>query len=408
MTLGQSFGEILLEIAQTSIQNGNPEKAIKIYTESLHGFTEDYVIRLLKNEFVLITSEDKVSVELTDNKDIRACNKENVIVWYSWLKYKLNDIIEIVKSLNGIKRDFNECTHASILDYDINEPVIQYFGKEVARAVGIHNIAAKLIAGDSFSNLASNGENIWGELVEKVESHKGEKYQEALYFIVRYVELIRVLHKMYLCFIKSYSFLRKNNLANRPTFIEDKLEAVLETLTNFANTSKGYYHPMCNTKLYKYKEQIDDDILSTDFGKEYRRYGIIEKNIMDGYDAGWLSPDGVFYGDNGPTSSMIHLRIAEILNKGDWNGDRILEEKGWIKIHGNEVYGTFIGISSTEDFSHPYCPTEIQIKMVCDYIDKFYNGKMFTQPQIVRNTEPISTYKIRQMDKIMLHNIFGI
>ena len=66
MKLGDNLGEILLEIAQTAIQEGNPEKAVSTYTESLIGFTEDYVIKLLKNEYVLATSKDGVSVELTD------------------------------------------------------------------------------------------------------------------------------------------------------------------------------------------------------------------------------------------------------------------------------------------------------------------------------------------------------
>ena len=29
---------------------------------------------------------------------------------------------------------------------------------------------------------------------------------------------------------------------------------------------------------------------------------LLRKNILDGYDAGWLSPDGEFYGDVGEVS----------------------------------------------------------------------------------------------------------
>lgn len=46
--------------------------------------------------------------------------------------------------------------------------------------------------------------------------------------------------------------------------------------------------------------------------------------------------------------------------------------------------------------------------MICDYVDKFYNGKFYAQPQIVKHTEPISTYKLRQMDRIMLHDVFSL
>ena len=76
MKLGQNIGEILLDIAQNAIQSGNPEKSISIYTDSLNGFTEEYVIKLLKNEYVLITSKDEVSVELTDWENERIANRD--------------------------------------------------------------------------------------------------------------------------------------------------------------------------------------------------------------------------------------------------------------------------------------------------------------------------------------------
>lgn len=409
MRIGNNIGEILLEIAQTAIQDGDPRKALETYTLSLNGFTEEFVIRLLKNEYVLITSKDEVSVELTDWENERIANRDNITDWNRWMKNRLSTMMETVKALSGIQDEFEKSIRDNVLDFNIIEPVIEHFGIALAKQIGVHNIAAKLIAGDGFSDLKSNGENVWNDLCIQVEDGDAEKYQKALYFIVKYVDNIRILHKEYAGFINSCSFLLKHNLAERPSFIEMNIESVLNKLTKFADTSKGYYHPLCNTKLYEYKERINDDILSTAWGKEYRRYGIIEKNIMDGYDAGWLSPDGKFYGENGSASSLIHLRIAEQIKKGDIDCDRRLEEEGWVKIHGAEVYGCFIDMpEKTEEFPYAYCPTEKQISMVCDYIDKYHNGKLYTQPQIVRSTKPVSSYKLRQMDSIMLHDIFGL
>ena len=411
MKLGPNIGEILLDIAQNAIQNGEPEKTIKTYTASLIGFSEELAIKLLKNEYVLVTSEDGTSVELTDWENEKAANRNNITDWNLWLKNRVSFMIETVSALNGIRDEFEKSTYGEdILDFDITKPVNEYFGAILAKQVGVHNIAAKLIAGDEFSELSSNGEDVWKDLCFKVEEEddSAEKYQKILYFIVKYVNNIRTLHKEYMGFINSCSFLLKHGLADRPSFIEMNIESILNKLMEFANKSKGYYHPMCNTKLYGYKEKINNDILSTEYGKEYCGCGVIEKNIMDGYDAGWLSPDGKYYGENGPASSMIHLRIAEKLSGGDWtNGDKKLEEKGWVKIHGDEVYGAFIGkLTPEEDFPYQFCPTEIQIKMICNYIDKFHNGNLYTQPKIVEATEPISTYKLRQMDKFMLHNVF--
>ena len=40
MRIGNQLGEILLQTAQEKIKNGECQKAIELYTESLHGFTE--------------------------------------------------------------------------------------------------------------------------------------------------------------------------------------------------------------------------------------------------------------------------------------------------------------------------------------------------------------------------------
>jgi hypothetical protein len=150
---------------------------------------------------------------------------------------------------------------------------------------------------------------------------------------------------------------------------------------------------------------------------------------MDGYDAGWLSPEGDFYGDVGETSAMIHMNLADDLFKkrynkqmlddgvtefGNLNPDNWLEKNGWIKIHHDDIYGSFIGERDpnkrTKEFPYHYCPTEIQIKMVCDYADKFYSGKFYTEANTLgrtRHPNPYTTYAVRQMDEFKLHDIFG-
>ena len=153
-------------------------------------------------------------------------------------------------------------------------------------------------------------------------------------------------------------------------------------------------------------------------------FGLIKKNILDGYDAGWLSPEGEFFAYNGDTGSMIHMNLAEKLFEANKYGElmradgtsrfsvespeRWLEKHGWIKIHHQDCYGSFIGNKNWTEY--PYCPTPIQVKMICAYADKHYNGKFYTEADAFgrfRHTEPYSTYKVRQMDDIMLHTIFG-
>ena len=90
-----------------------------------------------------------------------------------------------------------------------------------------------------------------------------------------------------------------------------------------------------------------------------------------------------------------------------------MEKNGWVKIHHDECYGSFIGERDpnkrTKKFPYAYNPTDIQIKMICDYADKFYGGKFLTESRIIGLKEKpvISTYKVRQMDEFKLHETFG-
>ena len=400
--IGKNIGTILLEIAQTAIKDGNPQKAIDTYTKALNGFTEEYAVKVLKNEYVLVTDGEVVS--LTDSESERISNKGNITNWNFWLERKLEYMTEICKSLNSIEKKFER--YGNILDFNITIPIKNYFGLELAKKVGLDDIVAKLIVGEK---CGKEDNDVWDELCSNVKCEQAKMHEMELYLIAKYVDNIRILHKEYMAFAKVYEFLLNNGLADRPLFFEKNLEFPIKKLCIFSDTKNGYYHPICNAKLSEYKKQIIDDVNSTPLGNEYMRIGIVEKNIMDGYDAGWLSPDGKFYGENGPTSNMIHLSIAECLKKNNLNGDRELENEGWIKIHDDEVYGCFIGeLKPSSDFPFAYCPTEIQVKMICDYIDKYHYGKLYTRPKIVETTDAISTYELRQMGKVMLHKLFRL
>lgn len=406
MRCGENIGNVLLNIAQEYIKNGNSQKALETYTKSFHGFTEDLVIELLKNKYVLITSEDGLSVNVDNSEDLLLSNKENIYNWQSIFQRSIKELSELSQSLKQIKTEFETKIHYSILDYDIKSDVFKYFGS--LETTGVHNIAAKLIADRGFSDLCSNEENIWQRLCSNYENCRSEKYETALYLVVSYVKGIRQLHKSYKSIYNMYRFLINWDFIKVPPFFEVIIENVLEILNDFGNTSCGYYHPLCDEFIKIYKKDIHSDILKTELGKEFCTHGILEKNIMDGYDAGWLSPDGRFYGDNGSVSSMIHLRLSEKLTNQDLNGERVLEKQGWLKIHWNEVYGSFQLLGDFDNkLGLKYCPTETQIKMICNYADKFYKGILHTRPQIVKKDDGISTYKLRQMDNIALNDIFG-
>lgn len=439
MKVGSNLGEILLDIAQNKIMNGDVEAAISTYTDSLCGFTKEYALMCLKNKTVLITDDDSGGVSLSDDPELLKDNERHITDWDWYFNKKLEDIKNIRKRLAEVEKEFFKCYRGDIEDYSIIEMMERYFSHEELKQIGIHNIAARILGsfdGKICDKGSSNPTSIWENLEGKFECYDDEpdatKYEKVLFYTVQYNKLMKMLHKDYVKFEPLYYFLIENDFIARPNKIELILENTVATLLKFADTSKGYYHPLCNTGLYDYKEHLSTDILNTRIGNMYAKEGIIQKDIMDGYDAGWLSPDGEFYGADGETSAMIHMNLADKIfgaptNKyavqmardnvdmfGGNNGpDYWLEKHGWIKIHHNDIYGSFIGRKGdtpTKEFPYAYCPTKIQIKMICDYADKFYNGKFYTEANALGRTyhkDPFSTYAVRQMDEIKLHEIFG-
>ena len=436
MKVGPLIGEHLLEITQTHISKGNVEYAMSVYPQAF-GMTKEHTLMILKNQAVVVTDEDGEGVSLRNDENLRVKNAHNIFDWQLIIDNRITDLFNIIQTIHKTANDFMKVYRGNIEDYSIMEMMSRYFTHDELSTIGIHNIAARIIGSPNCKICDkgnSNPTSVWEKLEGKMENYDDSnvsKYKKVLYYTVKYNKLIRMLHKEYLKFENTYLFLVENGFINKPSRVEHAIEMAVEILWKFSDTSTGYCHPLCNTGLYEYKEKLSDNLMKTRFGNEFAKAGILQKDIMDGYDAGWLSPDGEFYGSDGETSSMIHMNIAEQIFNGsgskyaiamtkdgvsimDINSpEQWLTSHGWIKIHHNDCYGSFIGRrdeAPTKDYPYPYCPTEVQIKMICDYIDKYYNGKFYTEANAlgrIRHTEPFTTYKVRQMDEFKLHEIFG-
>ena len=376
-TIGENLGKILLEIAQTEIQKGNLDKVFSTYTDSLIDFPQQYVMSLLKNEMVLVTNENHSEVLLSDETVDIENNKSNIFDWNFIMKKKLSDLSKTCKDINRFRLydfDFYSCDDDTVAEF------------------------ANAIITDS--KLIQIEKEWWKTLENKVKDVKESKYERNIFDIVNYIQNIKDLYTNYKSYCQIFDFLKKLDLVERPQFFEQTVEKIIVCLSTFSNAQFKYNFDTTQEYLSNYQVNVMNYLKNDEFGKQFTTNGIIEKNIMDGYDAGWLSPDGKFYGANGETNQLLHLILGEQLLPKSEIPEVDLEREGWLKIHYDEVYGYF-------DENLCYCPTQIQIQKVCDYIDKFHKGVLRTQPRCSSCSEPISTYKLRQMDKIKLHEWFS-
>ena len=136
--------------------------------------------------------------------------------------------------------------------------------------------------------------------------------------------------------------------------------------------------------------------------EEYHQTELKPVEITEGYDAGWLSPDGEFYGLNGSVGNMLHLNIAERLLaskkipvKEMRNPDRWLEENGWVRVHHDWILfsGSFYGKTLTEA-----------------QIDKLYRyGQARCKGVLLLGTsqEPITAVRLRATEPLMLNKLLN-
>lgn len=425
MKVGSNLGEVLLDIAQTKIKDGNPEAGINTYIDGLCGFTKEYALMVLKNRAVLVTDKDGEGVNLTDSLEEIEKNAHNILDWEYIVESYVTDLQELSTYYWNIRKETDKL---NIIPWDFN--INEYYNKHTAgEDLGLNHLCARVIANNSFNTeLYANGESVWEHLEERVESCSDDvdNIDLAYYWVTRYVKMIRQMHSTYMKLANIYDFLLDNEFIKRYIMIESTVERVFQFVNEFLDPNKGYYHPMCDEQIYDLKEKIREDFLHTRWGNEYFKNKILTKNPEDNYDAGWISPEGEVYAGIGETGCMIHMNLAEDLWQGKLNHqmckdgvtmfgslspEQWLIREGWIKFHHDEVYGYFKHSKGDDGYTDYklYCPTEAQVNAICKYIDANYNGKFYTDPEIfgsrTKNTI-YSTYKVKQMDEFMLHDTF--
>lgn len=410
--LGDNIGGILLDIASEAVSRGDIDKAISTYTESLIGFPEDTVKKILKNECVLKTSKDGKTLELSDKTEDLESN-EMTRDWKQIFDEDVKRIDDAVRYMQELKSKLLK-RRVIVNDFNIRslDPVYE---KEI-------NVAAKLIAGKNIWELNGDDSVIANNLIYNYESDESAREEAILYELIAYSKTAQDLHRQYMELYGFYKALKHFDLIEHYAFIELVWERCLKILIEFCDTSKGYYHPLCNEKLNELKEAMFEDIMKTEAGREYQLCGILAKNPADHYDAAWISPEGEFYGAIGETKQMLHYVLAEELKEKKLKeeikeygqeAEQYLCDHSWIKLHANEAY-TYLAFDRehTKETGRLFAPTKKQIDALCTYMDKFHNGKFYTEfagvGSRISHADPYSTRDIKQMDELALRNAFRL
>ena len=411
-TLGENINEVLLDIAQNKMKAGNFEDAIQVYTQSFEGFPVMLAVDILRGKCAIKPIDGGLNISVTDDPDVVEESRTHLLDWNAIIRSSIKQAKEYCKYITWLKSkvtiDLNDyCLTRYMTNPSNNKEELSPLSTLTARYLAGHHIECNYKL-PNFQRMVNLGD-------ENIEELSGD--ERKYYCIVRYVRAIKNLHNELVNLSKLWQGSLKFELIEDVPFISDVFESCLhDYLSDFYDTEKGYHHVMCDEEVIKMKEQMYEEMNMTEFGKEFFRNGILSKNILDGYDAGYLAPDGTFYGLRGAATELLHVQLGDMLaekkfkelkQSNSFDIEYALMQEGYMKIHHDRVFGLFaFNREEVGQRCKLWCPTEAQLQAIYDYANKFYGGQINTDSTF--GTNMVSVSALRQMDEIALRNTFNI
>lgn len=285
-TIGKGFGQMLQRIAWEKLtEKYNPREAVEIITKSLPGCTEGMAVDILDGKIIL--GEDEATQEVTGTPG--AGGKFN-----DWIREQRihleEEAKEWVKSLEGIRQEIADA--GGKFEFTVRYPeLVSYISgcEDAGLLDNPHSGTVEQIKG------AIEGSN---DFFAKVEEVYG-----VIVWMCDALNISRVLF--------SDSVLRVRAILDSLACSDPEVEASIR-------------------KQDFQKQRLSEYMENEMKIEEYHKTELKPVEIIEGYDAGWLSPDGEFYGLNGSTGNCF---TSTSLN-GCWPRKRFRSKRCGTRIAG--------------------------------------------------------------------------
>ena len=355
-TIGKGFGQMLQRIAWEKLtEKYNPREAVEIITKSLPGCTEGMAVDILDGKIIL--GEDEATQEVMGTPG----EGGKFDIWIKITRAALEvEATEWVETLEGLRQTIADA--GGEFKFTVRYPELVSY-----------------ISGDTDAGILDNPHSGTVEQIKGAIEGANDffaKVEEVYGVIVWMCDALNISRVLF-----SDSVLRVRTIIDSLMCSDPEVEASIRKQ---------------DFQKQRLSEYMENELKI----EEYHKTELEPVEITEGYDAGWLSPDGDFYGLNGSTGNLLHLNIAERLLaskkipvKEMRNPDRWLEENGWVKVHHDWILfsGSFYGKTLTE----------AQIEKLYRYGQVCHRGVLrlgTAQTQITavrfRATEPIMLNKL--------------
>jgi hypothetical protein len=372
-TLDETAGALIMTIAQEHLLYGNNiAKALDTITGSLTGCPRDLALDLLRGTKVIYVIEedghqmfsvgDKPKKSHIDFPEID-CSEYVQRNSHQIAKQAMHIRTGLNMMLNQMRR-YRTCT----IDFEYST-IMKFIGGDIE---------------DLLTEVRDNREV--SELTFMVKTTKA--------FIEKSMKTLAIMTFMKKTWAKDFG-------SDQEFFVFD--DYMMEAHANISSV----IHVLSDLIMQNYEAIVaeEDDLKSyTDAVREIdeiAKKGIEPVDIMINWSAGWLAPDGTFYGLNGEIANMLHNQIAELLleagvipdtedNKG--NPDNWLHAQGWVKVHGHNIL--FEGnLNKRARRGENIYMTDTQIDIICKYIHVHHKDVVYCTHQ------PLTMYMFKALSQ---------
>lgn len=359
--------DLLVRVAREKIYDLKVQSGIKLITDCLNGCSPEQALKILTGE-LRIKSYDNGIAEFEEGEpeiNLVSLINESIVN----LAAKGKGLVESLEAVIGKiiardKRDLIEISYSSLFNH--------YFYKEDK---------------DLFYDIDN------GELAQVISIVCDQSR-----------DFLELCHEVYceLSYVKRTFSLNIN--CDSIIEIVSKINSTIGELCTDSNPQLNHLYArnqFMKEELNKFME-CGMDI------EQMRKSSVIHPvDITSDTDAGWLSPDGKYYGLKGAVANFLHIQIADMLQAThriypdkDIPADTWMARNGWVKIHHDEVL--FDGYFQNK-CGYPLVPiTDIQKARIAQYGKALYGGIL----KFGMNKETCIVSKFQQMDEFAIRKLF--
>lgn len=432
-TLGENLGIQLAEIAKEHILDYRLDKANSLWVDSF-GCPEDLAERLTAGELVVVVDDpEKCLVNVTERDNLSNERRKE------YPRITLPEIYRLIDKNFQSPRDEDE----GHVFYDLRGCI-----SEVNRLIATNNpldIDAH-IAGEFcqlFPEWFPKGVTLYGTLsvhprvlVNQMFNSDGDEFMDKFESFL--IDITNINGWRYTDSRKVHKILWILRLCKRVLTMEDKFMELEDFAIKFLH-GDPHHKNVTERHINEIREvfqtwhmwcsSVEDGqltVVNEEFAKEansmFDEYFAGLKNIdkmskdfqpveiTDKYDAGWLAPDGKFFGLNGSSGNFLHIAIADNLmdyygyerpDDFEFSVDAFIAKQGFVKIHHDWVLYEGYDCVMTDK---PVELTRAQIKAIAEYGRKCYNGRLSFGYDKKRKT--IEEFEL--MDQEELADLLGV